>query len=205
MSSSTAAHKPESGSEAPSSAGVGASATPTPAPSSGASAEAAARKKDKKDKKDKKEKKGASKDKFGEGIMKGSSKRYVRWPVRRRHPCGGTAPPHRLAMCVPKTRNRGCSGLAAVVVGLSAHQPRPPVTSAWRLDVFPFVSCSIQKELAEITLDPPSNCCAGPKEDNLCVAGWLSHAVLTINDRTGPLPRRCRFSVPRLALDDACC
>jgi ubiquitin-protein ligase len=32
--------------------------------------------------------------------------------------------------------------------------------------------CSIQKELAEVSLDPPMNCSAGPKEDN--IYEWMS-------------------------------
>lgn len=96
-----------SASSSSSSAAAGSSAAPgastAGSASTAASDVAAGKKKDKKDKKD--SKKPAAKDKFGEGIMKGSSKR-------------------------------------------------------------------IQKELAEITLDPPSNCCAGPKDDNLYE--WVS-------------------------------
>ncbi|KAI8324741.1 ubiquitin-conjugating enzyme [Martensiomyces pterosporus] len=40
---------------------------------------------------------------------------------------------------------------------------------------FTAFGCRIQKELAEISLDPPSNCSAGPKGDNLYE--WVSTIV----------------------------
>ena len=39
----------------------------------------------------------------------------------------------------------------------------------------------IQKELAEISLDPPSNCSAGPKGDN--IFEWVSTIVGPSGDR----------------------
>jgi ubiquitin-protein ligase len=44
----------------------------------------------------------------------------------------------------------------------------------------------IQKELAEISLDPPPNCSAGPKGDN--VYEWVSTIVGPSGERRPPSP-----------------
>ena len=47
----------------------------------------------------------------------------------------------------------------------------------------------IQKELAEISLDPPCNCSAGPKGDN--IYEWVSTIMGPSGARTSPLKRLC--------------
>ncbi|KAG2171918.1 hypothetical protein INT43_001394 [Umbelopsis isabellina] len=88
----------------------------------------------------------------------------------------GTTPPPSKTAAKKKDSSKSLSSSAKRLMVRSLYSIRyawvsftchAPVT-----DTFLLLMHSIQKELAEISLDPPSNCSAGPKGDNLY--DWVS-------------------------------